>query len=99
MDVAGRDPAALQERRADEHTVYPAQRSRQRVGFGREMTAQGRIAPAGNDERRPCLPARIEQTRRNLPVERRRLGLGECARVGQDEEEWREIPKLGGQRV
>ena len=41
MDVAGRDPAALDERRADEHAVDSAKRCRQRVRFCREVTAQG----------------------------------------------------------
>ena len=99
MDVAGRDPAPLEERRADEHTVHPAQRFRQRVRFCREVTAQGRIAPAGDDERHSSLPARIEQIPGDLPVERRGAVLGEGARVRQDEEEWRGPSQLRGQRL
>jgi hypothetical protein len=98
MDVAGRDPATLEKRRADEDTVHPAERCRQRVRFGRKVTAQGRIAAAGDDERHSSLPARVEQIRGDLPVECRSTVLGERARVRQDEEEWRGRSQLRGQR-
>src|SRR5690606_5878833 len=75
-------PPALEESGYQQHAINTAECRRQRVGLGREIAAQGRVAAAGNDEATPGLAGRLVQVGGDLLVDSRRFRLRQAARVG-----------------